>query len=185
MRACKSYEGCQFDRLLVINDDAGRGPSRERLVVCVCSCVEATIVKVALKSLKKGVTRSCGCFSREQHQLPKGIGGFNELLYRYRKGAGYRGLSFDLNKQEFQTLTQSRCFYCHTPPSQTMSSRSSTLNGLDHSAYTYNGIDRIDNAKGYALDNCVACCGLCNKLKSDLPQSVFIAACKKITAAQS
>ena len=29
------------------------------------------------------------------------------------------------------------------------------------------GIDRKDNNKGYTNDNCVPCCGFCNKMKMD------------------
>jgi hypothetical protein len=32
----------------------------------------------------------------------------------------------------------------------------------------YNGIDRIDNTKGYTSGNCLACCIRCNKLKGKL-----------------
>jgi hypothetical protein len=37
-----------------------------------------------------------------------------------------------------------------------------------------NGIDRIDSKKGYILDNCVACCKMCNYMKGSLSVDVFI-----------
>ena len=37
-----------------------------------------------------------------------------------------------------------------------------------------NGIDRIDNNKGYTKENCVPCCDICNRIKMDLPYNVFI-----------
>jgi hypothetical protein len=30
------------------------------------------------------------------------------------------------------------------------------------------GIDRLDNSKGYTLDNCVPCCEVCNKIKGSV-----------------
>jgi len=39
--------------------------------------------------------------------------------------------------------------------------------------YYYNGIDRIDSSKGYIKDNIRPCCGICNKAKRDLSDSVF------------
>jgi hypothetical protein len=33
--------------------------------------------------------------------------------------------------------------------------------------YVYNGIDRLDNTKGYTIDNIVPCCYKCNVLKKD------------------
>ena len=43
-----------------------------------------------------------------------------------------------------------------------------------------NGIDRIDSSKGYSLDNCVPCCPLCNRLKSDLDKNMFLEHISKI-----
>lgn len=32
----------------------------------------------------------------------------------------------------------------------------------------YNGIDRVDNSKGYIKGNCVSCCSICNTMKLSL-----------------
>jgi hypothetical protein len=40
--------------------------------------------------------------------------------------------------------------YCHYPPRG-----------------GFNGIDRVDNSKGYILGNCVPCCSWCNRAKAD------------------
>lgn len=37
-----------------------------------------------------------------------------------------------------------------------------------------NGIDRIDSSKGYNKENCVPCCFLCNKMKSNLYYKDFL-----------
>lgn len=37
--------------------------------------------------------------------------------------------------------------------------------GNKYSEYIYNGIDRVDNAVGYILENCIPCCEFCNKAK--------------------
>lgn len=37
----------------------------------------------------------------------------------------------------------------------------------------YNGIDRIDNSKGYNLDNCVTCCTQCNTAKMQETEEDF------------
>lgn len=39
------------------------------------------------------------------------------------------------------------------------------------------GIDRVDNAKGYDLDNLKTCCRWCNAMKSNMSQRDFIALC--------
>jgi len=35
------------------------------------------------------------------------------------------------------------------------------------------GVDRVDNTKGYTKENCVPCCKICNRLKSDLTKEEF------------
>lgn len=43
------------------------------------------------------------------------------------------------------------------------------------------GIDRIDNALGYTLDNIVPCCRTCNFMKQTSNQKDFINKCKQIS----
>lgn len=43
-----------------------------------------------------------------------------------------------------------------------------------------NGIDRIDSSKGYTIDNCVSCCPLCNQMKSNIDQNMFLTQIEKI-----
>jgi hypothetical protein len=54
------------------------------------------------------------------------------------------------------------CFYCKAEPIQKCS-----WVGYDND-FVYNGIDRVDNSKGYEINNCVPCCIICNKSKLDL-----------------
>jgi hypothetical protein len=37
-----------------------------------------------------------------------------------------------------------------------------------------NGIDRVDNTKGYSVDNCVPCCRRCNVAKADMTPDQFL-----------
>lgn len=65
----------------------------------------------------------------------------------YRYHAKERNIPFHLTKDEFLTFWQADCFYCGDQ-------------------ITTVGIDRIDNAIGYTMNNCVACCWECNRIKS-------------------
>lgn len=47
-------------------------------------------------------------------------------------------------------------------------------------AITTVGIDRIDNTKGYAMNNCVSCCRTCNIAKGAMSPSDFMTHAKKI-----
>lgn len=89
------------------------------------------------------------------------IGARNDLICRYRTDAKKRGHDYLLTTNEFISLTKSNCFYCGNEPKQLHRRTRSRV------PYLYNGIDRLDNAKGYTLDNCVPCCGICNTAKNN------------------
>lgn len=69
---------------------------------------------------------------------------------RYKDGAAKRGYVFELTIEQARAMFSVPCMYCHYPPRG-----------------EFNGIDRVDNSKGYTLDNCVPCCAWCNRAKSD------------------
>ena len=84
-----------------------------------------------------------------------------ERLYRtYKNKAKYRNLSFTLTKEEFKNITINNCFYCNVSPSNICKERLTS--------YKYSGIDRIDNTKGYHLNNCKPCCKQCNIAKNNM-----------------
>jgi hypothetical protein len=75
-----------------------------------------------------------------------------------------RKLDFTIEKEDYDKFRNGQCYLC----------------GLTSSDTHKNGIDRIDNSKGYILDNCRSCCGHCNCMKLDMDYSAFIAHCKQI-----
>jgi len=89
------------------------------------------------------------------------LGSARTLLSNYKIKAKKRGLVWDLTEEKFLELTKMDCHYCGREPSQKVWSRN------PKNRYIYNGIDRVDNTKGYSSDNCVACCGDCNHIKSN------------------
>lgn len=42
------------------------------------------------------------------------------------------------------------------------------------------GIDRLNNDKGYTVENIVSCCSICNKAKSNLTMEEFLAWIERI-----
>jgi hypothetical protein len=77
----------------------------------------------------------------------------------YKHSAKYRGYSFKVNFDEFIILVQQNCFYCDEKPIQVSKSKKSI--------FMYNGLDRIDNNKGYELINLRTCCKKCNRAKGE------------------
>lgn len=86
-----------------------------------------------------------------------------------RYSATVRGIPFALSLQEFHDIIKQNCIYSGHKDRKTF--------------YTYghkqtyiliaNGIDRVDNTKGYTVDNCVPCCEMCNKAKRDKTVAEF------------
>lgn len=179
-----SLVGRKFSRLLVIAPDkAKHGRSQWR---CQCDCGMFCIASG--KALRTGKKHSCGCFRRDRarahaailsfnNRLEPGEAGFNLLYATYRCGAEHRGLLFEISKEDFKQLTKKDCSYCGAHPNQKI--------GNDVTGrYTYNGLDRVDNSIGYRVENCVACCGRCNRMKHAMTAREFMDACLAVSSHQ-
>lgn len=162
-RPALALEGRRFGRLVVSDQIRRVGRAVQRL--CYCECGKETW-QIA-NHLTSGHTKSCGCLLGEFKKLGLGVAARNEVLDDYKRGAVKRGLEWSLADDEFDTLTSSECFYCHRLPSTSRTPR--RLNG----SFTYNGIDRLDNQRGYQSSNVVACCKICNRAKSDMTYEEF------------
>ncbi len=75
-----------------------------------------------------------------------------------------RDISFGLSYKEFLKIISNLCTYCKT-------------------VQTNSGIDRIDSAKGYYMDNATSCCTTCNKAKLQMSVEEYINHCRKVSAA--
>jgi len=107
---------------------------------------------------------------RVQYRKKRRTRGLGSNQFREVSGvpaSKHPSLQWGLGVEEYTRLVTSECFYCGRPPHQKLHSARGT--GLKR-----NGIDRVDNARGYEPDNCVSCCTLCNRAKRALPQSDFI-----------
>lgn len=81
----------------------------------------------------------------------KTMSGPNNRFTRSRHTAEKRrGLDWGIEKSKYYELIKNTCHYCHS--------------GLDTCGI---GLDRLDNDRGYTLDNVVPCCGDCNKIRGD------------------
>lgn len=80
-------------------------------------------------------------------------------------------LEFSLTKKQFETLIFENCYYCGGGLSNCISIKYKTG---DSFGFIYNGVDRVDNTKGYSLSNSITCCKWCNQAKSDRSVSEFV-----------
>lgn len=97
-----------------------------------------------------------------------------EKYKEYKSSARARHHEFKLSLSDFDTIVKKDCYYCGD------SIEIATTDGINKSRHCVNGIDRIDNSKGYTLENCVPCCGMCNRMKSTFPQETFYSQIRKI-----
>ena len=94
---------------------------------------------------------------RERNYKWEGFQNKHVTWNHYVKSAKKRNLDFTLSKALFESLLIQPCFYCgHSIPNQ------------------INGIDRVDNNKGYIEGNVVPCCEICNTLKGTNHPQEFI-----------
>jgi len=110
----------------------------------------------------------------EARKLPHGDAACNEVIARYKRHAKARGLEWALKKSDAVNLFLADCYWCGDAPSNR------EFKERNNGGFTYNGIDRVDNAVGYYLKNCVPCCFVCNSMKRDFTKDVFLEKVKKI-----
>jgi hypothetical protein len=99
-----------------------------------------------------------------------------ELFKDYRKSAKKKNLDFFLSLNMFLTFVNSRCFYCDSDFSNSKGYRQDLTIRV-----WYNGIDRIDNSKGYIEGNIVTCCWKCNQWKKADSIDDFLSHVRKLS----
>lgn len=154
--------GTRFNDLTVLDRNHTNTKAGKARWICRCICGNVTLAST--NQLKTGRKKSCGC----RKALPFGEGSFNMLFSSYARGAKRRKLKFLLDKETFRALTKGYCYFCGKTPESNYQS-----NGC-RGSYVYNGIDRLDNKKGYTAENCVSCCTYCNRAKNNRTKEEFI-----------
>jgi hypothetical protein len=144
----------------------------------VCTC--GNEVEVAMSKVKPSNTQSCGCLKREQstsrilshagwNRLPVAVAGLNMVYRNYRTRARTAGLEFTISIEQFEYLIHQPCYI---PNCGAVDSNTHRLNRRDE-VFCYNGIDRIDNDRGYVDGNVAPCCRDCNYAKRAMSLNQF------------
>jgi len=180
---CENLIGQTFFRLKVL--EFSHGDTRAHWK-CVCVCGNITLTTT--QNLKRGSTKSCGCFSREtlsarrKNNNPNwsGVGDMpGEYVNSLKKSARKRKIKFDISKEYMWNLYEQQDGKC-------------AISGLPIKFWTHSkmrdgtaSIDRIDSAKGYIEGNVQWVCKDINFMKQSLEQGLFINYCKIIADFQS
>lgn len=172
-RKAKDMTGQVYGRLTVVKR-SGSNSFGQAMWSCLCSCGKDTTVSGV--GLRTG-TQSCGCLLTEQNKsvekraklsLADSLGPKRKILRNYIEGAKSRGLVWKLTEEQACLLIVGHCYYCGD--SHTM-----TKYGMSH-----NGIDRKNPKHGYTQSNCVSCCKLCNRAKSNFTLKEFLLWVKRV-----
>ncbi len=166
-----------FNNWKIIEYIGGTSQRKNRMCIAECLCIDKTIRRHDIRNIVIGRTKSCGCVGNIHKKISdkypdKFLDGdyarflAPSIMVTAKKNATSRRLTFDLDLFDaFEKYYLSDCFYC----------------GLKSNwPEIYNGIDRIDNEKGYIEGNCVSCCIQCNISKSDNSTDYFLFMIDKI-----
>ncbi len=133
---------------------------------CLCDCGNEFITTT--KQIKRGIKKSCGCLSKSTRFkcIEPELVMLRIKLNSCKSGAKRRGQKWELSEEQSFDLFKSNCHYCGSEPTKTYCRRNVEIK--------LNGIDRVDSALHYSIDNVVPCCFICNRAKGDMPVKNFI-----------
>lgn len=154
---------------------------------CLCKCECGREKEVVARNIVSGTSKSCGCKGIKQliirnkeerkNKLPINEAIINQIIAGYKIDARNRNYEWALSRNECKILFQQSCYYCGSLPSNR---RNHYGRRTDKGSYVFSGIDRVDNLKGYIVDNVVPCCRKCNRAKDTMTQEEFIGLCREI-----
>jgi hypothetical protein len=158
--------GEKYGKLTVIEllDELRNGG---RVWLCKCECGKYKKLKTTM--LVRNIITSCGCSNiiYKDRTIPAA----KEIYNNYKKRAKVKKIEFNMTLDEFINLAKSDCFYCGSKPKNC---RTTNKRYKNISEFIYNGLDRVDNYKGYTIINCVPCCFMCNNSKGTNTVEEFI-----------
>lgn len=162
--------GRVFGNLTVISQvEERRDCQNKKYYQCICICGNSKEIRSS--NLIYGHTKSCGCLIGKSSKGRPSIDKSDinhRLQYRYKQyenNAKQRKLVWAIEQNLFNFLITDTCYYC----------------GLKHTHNSsFLGLDRVDNSRGYELDNVVSCCKMCNRAKGTYTEKEFIALARNI-----
>jgi len=171
----RDITGLKYNMLTVVEILPSRmyGTTKKRMWLCECDC--GNKIELNTSAILRNNSKSCGCLkskksvensAKSRHKLAKQDGGYRSIFSSYRQNAKARKLSFNVDFDYALNIIKSNCHYCGIEPSNTYMK--------SYYNVKYNGIDRVDNTKGYENNNIVACCKMCNIAKNNNSEQDFL-----------
>ena len=141
---------------------------------CKCEC--GNIQHIPSGRLRAGRTIGCKpCFkARQKDRRYYTI--YERLFYQRvtnnlnnRTNRGLR-ISVSIDAQQYYEIAKNNCHYCNAEPVEYSPYKEKES---ERDVIYVNGVDRMDNTKGYEIGNCVPCCYSCNSMKMDMTVNDF------------
>lgn len=160
------FVGLDFGCIHVDSIDLSKIKSNRIYFNCTCNACgrKLRIRSDGLRKTRVGCNKCMGVWRKSnfekiesENPIKKDI---RNKYSHFKCAAIKRGINFDLTNDDVLNICEQKCFYC----------------GKERCL----GIDRLDNSKGYTIDNCVPCCGCCNKMKMGLEPNFFLEQIEKI-----
>lgn len=140
---------------------------------CICDCGNVTIVSKG--SLTSGATQSCGC--KRIEMMYQGCENLSGCYWsRLRKGASSRGLQFEITIEEAWNLFEKQNRKCAITGDTLTLERDYTKNRTTHTG----SLDRIDNSKGYTINNVQWVHKDVNIMHNKRTLKEFVSLCRKV-----
>lgn len=183
MPITRDLAGQRFGHLTAVDHcSRSRKSGRGTVVVWRVTCDCGNEREVASQALTFGRTKTCvqkECpFYRALRSKMKGknyVSGQQHIYSTYRRKSIDSDREFTLTAVEFFALLDANCFYCDAPPGNL-----SKRGPRKEDEYWYNGVDRIDSARGYVLGNVRTACWICNRMKNILTDEQFLEHIRKL-----
>jgi hypothetical protein len=164
--------GKRFGKLIATDRIAKTGYGKS-VYLCKCDCGNER--KIRARYLVELNQTSCGCeiVKNSKHT------GVRIIYNTYKRNAKRREIEFNITKDELEKLVLSKCGYCSG--GYTNSTKENyRAKKVEFRILKHNGIDRIDNSKGYTIENCISCCGICNMMKREFSVKEWIGHMRKV-----
>jgi hypothetical protein len=136
---------------------------------CICGNERWTYAS----SLRKSIHPCKNCYDNSMKSFDKKPA-IQKAFISLKSNAKSRNISVDIDWKDFYEVAIEDCFYCGAEPIE------KTAPKKWQPSVKLNGLDRVDNTKGYSVDNIVSCCYDCNRMKSDLSEENFLRHIRKI-----
>lgn len=182
----KNILGQKFGKLIVVKMSPKRTSTRNIFWECICECGNIRIVdsydlrhnqikccvqcatnnnKINIPTEKADVAITQFFYPNYNTNEERAIARRFKMI---KKGARERNILFEITKEDYQKIAFSSCVFCGKLDTKTFKYNNSFF------VKNINGIDRINNLKGYINENIQSCCYRCNQLKGTFEEKEFL-----------